>query len=65
MMAWLIIRVWAPIGFKARYVSYWNSPVGVLGFLKEVSQAIATGEVADSGLWWEFKHGYLKGDGKS
>ena len=60
MMARLIIRAWALIGVKARYISYWSSTVGVLGFLKEVGHATATGSVADTGLWWEFKHGDLK-----
>ena len=40
----------AIIEFKAKYISYWKSTVGALGFVKEVAQASLTGQVADTGV---------------
>ena len=44
----------ALIEIKANYISYWKSTVGMLGFLKEVTQATMTGQVADTGLQRQF-----------
>lgn len=40
----------AVIELKAKYVSYWKSTVGALGFVKEVTQASLTGQVANTGV---------------
>lgn len=40
----------AVIELKAKYVSYWKSTVGALGFAKEVTQASLTGQVANTGV---------------
>ena len=44
----------ALIEVKTKYISYWKSTVGTLGFLKEVTQATITGQVADTGLQRQF-----------
>ena len=44
----------ALIEVKAKYISYWKSTVGTLGFLKEVGQAVITGQVADNGVQRQF-----------
>ena len=44
----------ALIEVKTKYISYWKSTVGMLGFLKEVTQATMTGQVADTGLQRQF-----------
>ena len=44
----------AIIEFKAKYISYWKATVGTLGFLKEVTQASLTGQVADTGVQRQF-----------
>ena len=44
----------ALIEVKTKYISYWKSTVGMLGFLKEVTQATVTGQVADTGLQRQF-----------
>lgn len=40
----------ALIEVKSKYISYWNSKVTSLGFLKEVGLASLTGKVADTGV---------------
>ncbi|MCJ1263565.1 hypothetical protein MMC22_003435 [Lobaria immixta] len=40
----------ALIEVKSKYISYWNSQVTSLGFLKEVGLAALTGKVADTGV---------------
>ncbi|MCJ1467354.1 hypothetical protein MMC07_005978 [Pseudocyphellaria aurata] len=40
----------ALIEVKSKYISYWNSKVTSLGFLKEVGLAALTGKVADTGI---------------
>lgn len=40
----------ALIEVKSKYISYWNSQVTSLGFLKEVGLASLTGKVADTGV---------------
>ncbi|MCJ1428909.1 hypothetical protein MMC29_006820 [Sticta canariensis] len=40
----------ALIEVKSKYISYWNSKVTSLGFLKEVGVASLTGKVADTGV---------------
>lgn len=40
----------ALIEVKSKYISYWNSKVTSLGFLKEVGLAALTGKVADTGV---------------
>lgn len=42
------------IEVKAKYICYWKSKVGMLGFLKEVGQATITGQVADTGVQRHF-----------
>lgn len=37
------------IEVKAKYISYWKATVGTLGFMKEVTQATLTGQVANTG----------------
>ena len=44
----------ALIELKAKYISYWKSTVGTLGFMKEVAQATLTGQVADNGVQRQF-----------
>lgn len=44
----------ALIELKAKYISYWKSTVGSLGFMKEVAQATLTGQVADNGVQRQF-----------
>ena len=44
----------ALIEVKTKYISYWKSTVGTLGFLKEVTQATVTGQVADTGVQRQF-----------
>ncbi len=44
----------ALIEVKAKYISYWKSTVGMLGFVKEVAQASMTGEVAQTGVMRQF-----------
>ena len=44
----------AVIELKAKYISYWKSTVGMLGFVKEVAQASMTGAVADTGVQRQF-----------
>ena len=44
----------ALIEVKAKYISYWKATVGTLGFLKEVTQATITGQVADTGIQRQF-----------
>ncbi len=44
----------ALIEVKAKYVSYWKSTVGALGFFKEVGMATLTGKVADNGVQRQF-----------
>ena len=48
------------IEVKAKYVSYWKSSVGALGFLKEVGTAAATGKVADTGVQRELREDLLE-----
>ena len=38
------------IEVKPKYISYWKSQVGMLGFMKEVGVAASTGQVADTGV---------------
>lgn len=38
------------IEVKSKYISYWNSKVTSLGFLKEIGLATLTGKVADTGV---------------
>lgn len=40
----------ALIEIKAKYISYWKSTSTSVGFLKEVTQASLTGQVADTGI---------------
>ncbi|MCJ1230315.1 hypothetical protein MMC12_006987 [Toensbergia leucococca] len=40
----------ALIEVKSRYVAYWKSTVGSLGFVKEVGVAAVTGKVAETGV---------------
>lgn len=44
----------ALIEVKTKYISYWKSTVGTLGFFKEVTQATVTGQVADTGVQRQF-----------
>ena len=44
----------AIVELKAKYISYWKSTVGTLGFFKEVAQATLTGQVADNGVQRQF-----------
>lgn len=44
----------AIVELKAKYISYWKSTVGSLGFFKEVAQATLTGQVADNGVQRQF-----------
>ena len=48
------------IEVKAKYICYWKSQVGTLGFLKEVGVAAATGGVADTGVQRELKEDTLE-----
>ena len=45
----------ALIEFKTKYISYWKSTVGAIGFFKEVGMAVLTGKVADNGVQRQFE----------
>ncbi|KAI9722493.1 MAG: hypothetical protein M1828_004740 [Chrysothrix sp. TS-e1954] len=45
----------AVIVVKAKYITYWLSTVGKLGFAKEVGQAALTGQVAQNGVTRQFR----------
>ena len=45
----------ALIEIQPKYISYWKTTVGSLGFAKEVIQASLTGQVADTGVLRQFK----------
>ena len=51
----------AIIGVKATYIAYWEHNVTSLGFLKEVTQASLTGQVADTGYNRQFTEEDIKG----
>ncbi|CAF9928022.1 MAG: hypothetical protein HETSPECPRED_006731 [Heterodermia speciosa] len=51
----------AIIGVKANYIAYWKHTVTSIGFLKEVTQASLTGQVADTGLLRQFTEEDIKG----
>ena len=44
----------ALIEVQPRYISYWKTTVGMLGFMKEVGQASLMGQVANTGLLRQF-----------
>lgn len=44
----------ALIEVRAKYITYWKSTVGTLGFLKEVGVAVVTGQVAENGVLRRF-----------
>ena len=44
----------ALIEVKAKYITYWKTTVGTLGFVKEVAVGAATGQVANTGVQREF-----------
>ncbi|KAL9058175.1 MAG: hypothetical protein Q9162_001899 [Coniocarpon cinnabarinum] len=46
---------------KPKYISYWKSTVGTLGFMKEVGGAAATGTVAKNGVQREFNSEVIQG----
>lgn len=50
----------ALIEVKAKYVTYWKSQVGVLGYAKEVIGASMTGKVADTGVLREIEGAELE-----
>lgn len=50
----------ALIEVKAKYITYWNSKVTSLGFLKEVGLASVTGKVADTGVQRELNEDDIK-----
>lgn len=47
----------ALIEVKSKYITYWNSTVTSLGFLKEVGLSALTGKVADNGVLRELHEG--------
>ncbi|KAL6719742.1 hypothetical protein ACLMJK_001663 [Lecanora helva] len=51
----------ALIEVKSKYISYWKSTVGTLGFFKEVGVATVTGKVADNGVQRQFGEGDIEG----
>ena len=51
----------AIIEVKASYIAYWKHNVTSIGFLKEVTQASLTGQVADTGYQRHFTEEDIKG----
>lgn len=50
----------ALIEVKSRYVAYWKSTVGTLGFVKEVGDAAGTEQVANTGVQRQLLQGDLE-----
>lgn len=48
------------IEVKAKYISYWKTTVGTLGFAKEVALGAATGQVANTGVQRDFEQGDIE-----
>lgn len=51
----------ALIEIKSKYIVYWKSTVGKLGFMKEVGQAAMTGKVAQNGVQRQFTEDVIQG----
>lgn len=49
------------IELKPKYISYWKTTVGKLGFFKEVGQAAMTGSVAENGVQRQFDESVVDG----
>jgi general stress protein 26 len=50
----------ALIEVKAKYVAYWKTEVGTLGFVKEVAGAAMTGKVANTGVLRQLEEGEIE-----